>query len=148
MAGTFGFYGLIKKKITLGPLLSVNCEVLLLAPFAIGWIYFVGSSAGGDNDIGTHVLLMLSGPLTATPLVLFSFAARRIRLATVGLVQYLNPTLQFLCAAVVMGEVVTRWHILAFPIIWIGLAIYTLSAYRQDAAARKLSANPETSGTI
>ena len=147
LAGTFGFYGLIKKQITLGPLLSVNCEVLILAPLAIGWIALMGSGAGGGNEIGTHALLMLSGPLTAMPLVLFSYAAKRIRLATVGIVQYLNPTLQFACAALVMGEVVTRWHVIAFPIIWCALAIYSLSALRQDRSRRRAAVKAGTSAT-
>ena len=145
LAATFGMYGLIKKKIALGPVLSVNCEVLLLAPLACAWIAVMGTGAGGGNSWQTHGLLALSGPLTAMPLVLFSYAARRIRLATVGLVQYLNPTLQFACAVMVLSEVVTIWHIYTFPIIWAALTIYSVAALRQDRAARKAAAIAGTS---
>ena len=145
LAGTFGAYGMIKKQLPLGPVVSVTCEVLLLAPLAVAWIMLKGTGVNIDGT--THALLALSGPLTASPLILFSFAARRVRMSTVGLVQYLNPTLQFACAAIVMGEVVTQWHALAFPIIWGALVIYTVSLWRQDRAAAKASSKVVMSGT-
>ena len=126
---------------------SASLEVLLLAPLAIAWIVLKGTGAGGGNEIGTHVLLAISGPLTAGPLVLFSFAARRVRMSTVGLVQFLNPSLQFASAALVLGEIVTRWHAIAFPIIWAGLVVYSVSLWRQDRAAAKASSKVVISGT-
>ncbi len=66
LAGTFGAYGMIKKQLPLGPVVSVTSEVLLLAPLAIGWIALKGTGVGGGNDVGTHALLALSGPLTAS----------------------------------------------------------------------------------
>ncbi|MDO7631045.1 MAG: EamA family transporter RarD, partial [Loktanella sp.] len=80
-------------------------------------------------------------------LVLFSFAARRVRMSTVGLVQFLNPSLQFASAALVLGEIVTRWHAIAFPIIWAGLVVYSVSLWRQDRAAAKASSKVVISGT-
>jgi chloramphenicol-sensitive protein RarD len=136
LALTFGVYGMIKKNSDLGPVVSVTAEVVVLAPFAVAWLVFRGTGAGGDNDIGTHAILALSGPLTASPLIFFSFAARRVRLATIGLVQYLNPTLQFGCA-IAMGGVVTTWHALAFPIIWVALIVYSVSVWRSDKAVAK-----------
>ena len=68
-------------------------------------------------------------------------------MSTVGLVQYLNPTLQFGVAALIMGELVTKWHAMAFPIIWIGLLVYTVSLWRQDRAAAKASSKVVMSGT-
>lgn len=149
LASTFGVYGMLKKQLPLGPVVSVTSEVLLLAPLAIAWIMLkgTGAGAGGGNDLGTHVLLALSGPLTALPLVLFSFAARRVRMSTVGLVQYLNPSLQFASAAIALGEVVTTWHMIAFPIIWTGLIVYTVSLWRQDRLAAKASSKVSMSGT-
>ena len=67
LAGTFGIYGMIKKQLPLGPVVSVTAEVVLLAPLAVLWIVFRGTGAGGDNDIATHAILALSGPLTASP---------------------------------------------------------------------------------
>ncbi|MFT5066907.1 MAG: chloramphenicol-sensitive protein RarD [Yoonia sp.] len=147
LAGTFGAYGMIKKQLNLGPVVSVTAEVLLIAPFAALWIAFRGTGAGGDNDLATHAILALSGPLTASPLIMFSFAARRVRMATVGLVQYLNPTLQFGCAALIMGEAVTRWHAIAFPIIWTALIVYSVSLWRQDRAVANPASSAATSST-
>jgi chloramphenicol-sensitive protein RarD len=93
-----------------------------------------GAFATGWTD---SLLLAFSGPLTATPLILFSYATRRVALATVGLVQYLNPTLQFLVATLIFREAFSTWHALAFAMIWTALAIYTTAAWRQDRAARK-----------
>ena len=148
LAGTFGAYGMIKKQLDVGPVVSVTCEVLLLAPLAIAWIWLRGTGAGGDNSIGAHAYLALAGPLTATPLILFSYAAKRIRMATVGLVQYLNPTLQFSCAAFIFLEPVTTWHLIALPVIWAALAIYSWSSLSQDRVARKRAVSVATSGTM
>jgi len=82
-------------------------------------------------------MLMLSGPLTAGPLICFSYASRRISLASAGLIGYLNPTLQFLIAVLVFAEPITRWHAIAFPLIWTALAIYSVNVVRSDRAARK-----------
>ena len=141
---TFGLYGLIKKSLDLGPVVSVTAEVLLLAPFAIAYIAF----AGQPLDMHTHLLLALSGPFTAIPLILFSYAARRVRLSTIGLTQYLNPTLQFFIAVFVFAEPFTPWHAIAFPLIWAALAIYSVAALRQDRASRRVVSNAATSGTI
>ena len=146
LAGTFGAYGMIKKGLDLGPVVSVMAEVLLLAPLALGWVVLAGTQGAGSWQ--THALLALSGPLTATPLVLFSFAAQRLKLSTVGVVQYLNPTLQFGCAVLVFGEPFTPWHGLAFPLIWLALAIYSVAAIRQDRAARRAASNAATSDAV
>ncbi|MDF1801507.1 EamA family transporter RarD [Thalassovita sp.] len=141
LAVTFGLYGLVKKQLPVGPVVSVTAEVLLLSPIAlivIGLSWQQGHAAFG-NDLRDSLLLMLSGPLTATPLILFSTATKRVSMATVGLVQYLNPTLQFLCAVLVFGEPFGQWHAIAFGLIWTALAIYSLAALRQDRAARRAS---------
>ena len=85
--------------------------------------------------------------MTGLPLILFSAAARRVRLSTVGLVQYLNPTLQFGCAVLFFGNPITPWHAIAFPTIWMALALYSLSSLRQDRAARRATRKAATSGT-
>lgn len=139
LAGTFAAYGMIKKQLDVGPVVSVTAEVLLLAPLAILWIATQGTGVGGTNAWHTHLLLALSGPLTATPLILFSYAAKRARLSTIGLVQYVNPTLQFSCAVFVFSEPFTKWHAIAFPIIWSALVVYSIATLRQDRAARKVA---------
>ncbi len=157
LAVTFGFYGLIKKSIAAGPVVSVTTEVLLLAPLALiwlwgvhtqGWTGLVGRNLGTfGRDLGDSLILMASGVLTGGPLILFSYASRRVSMATVGLVQYINPTLQFLVATLAFGEVITGWHMLAFPLIWTALALYSGESLRQDRAARRSAINTSTDGT-
>ncbi|SDK80100.1 chloramphenicol-sensitive protein RarD [Aliiruegeria lutimaris] len=151
LAVTFGFYGLIKKRLQSGAMISVTAEVLLLSPLATGWLIWLASSgSGGPQATGweTQLLLALSGPMTAGPLILFSYATHRVNLATVGLLQYLNPTLQFLCAALVFGEPFTRWHGLTFALIWAALALYSAQALRADRAARRRAINASRSETV
>ncbi|MEX0969186.1 MAG: EamA family transporter RarD [Paracoccaceae bacterium] len=149
LATTFGAYGMIKKQLDLGPVISVFFETLLLAPLAIIWLLgaylndwsLVGRSAGvfGTNWQDS-LLLAFSGIMTGGPLVLFSYAARRLTLTSVGLIQYLNPTLQFAIAALIFAEPVTLWHSIAFPLIWAGLALYTWDNWRTER--RRVAKSP------
>tara|TARA_R110002124_G_scaffold132305_5_gene294839 strand:- start:1885 stop:2766 length:882 start_codon:yes stop_codon:yes gene_type:complete len=144
LAFTFGFYGLVKKGLTIGPLRSVFWEVAVLLPLALIWLLGahlfdwqgVAGRSGGyfGSSVKVSVLLALSGVITGLPLVLMAYAMERLRLATVGLVQYVNPTLQFTLATVIFMEPVGRTHIIAFALIWIGLAIYSYNALRQEKA--------------
>lgn len=145
LAVTFAFYGLLKNRLATGPVLSVTAEMALLSPLALFWL--IAQAGAFARDPATLLLLMLSGPLTALPLVLFSHAARRVRLSTLGLVQYLNPSLQFLCAVLWFAEPFTPWHAIAFPVIWGALALYSASQIAQDRAARRSDSRVVTSGT-
>ncbi|MCT8160229.1 EamA family transporter RarD [Pseudoruegeria sp. SHC-113] len=158
LAITFGLYGVIKKSLPAGPVVSVTAEVVLLLPLALVWLWGV-HVLGWEGLTGRNVaafgqgwreslLLACAGPMTAGPLILFSYASRRIPLSTLGLVQYLNPTLQFLVAVLVLGEPFTRWHALAFPMIWAALALYTLDAFRQERALRRASVSAGTSSNM
>jgi chloramphenicol-sensitive protein RarD len=141
LAVSFGTYGLIKGQVRMAPVVSVFIETLLLAPLALVWLAGIHGGlwtdmdgrAGGifGQDLGTSLLIACSGPLTGVPLVLFSYAARRIPYATLGLIQYLNPTLQFLVAVLVFAEPFTTWHAIAFPLIWAGLALYSWNGGRR-----------------
>ena len=144
LASTFSLYGVVKKRVATGPTVSVTAEVLLLLPLVLGWFVFFART--GDLTPGLWLLLILSGPLTGLPLVLFSYASQRVRLSTVGLISYLNPTLQFLVAAVIFVEPVTRWHLIALVLIWIALALYSGVAMAQER--RRVSTRLSTSGTI
>lgn len=149
LAVTFGLYGLLKKGSGAGPVVSVTGEVLLLAPLALTWLFGVhamgwtgvtGVNLGTfGHDLSDSLLLAFSGPITAGPLILFSYASKRVSLASLGLVQYLNPTLQFLVATLVFVEPVSRWHAVAFPLIWVALAFYSWDSLRQDRASRRAS---------
>ncbi len=146
LAISFAAYVVAKKNALAGPVVSVTAEVALLAPAALLWlagVHFLGWAGNGLRGDGAFgrtfadsMLLVLCGPLTATPLILFSFAAQQLRLATVGLLQYVNPTLQFLVATLVFAEPFTRWHAVAFPMIWSALAIYSLAALSKERSLR------------
>ncbi len=149
LAITFALYSVVKKNLDMGPVVSVTAEVILFLPISavILWrVYGAGPGAFGQNWHDS-LFLILSGVQTALPLMFFSYAARRVRMTTVGLVQYLNPTGQILCAVLIYGEALTLWHGLAFPLIWTALALYTLAALAQDRAARRAARAADTSGT-
>ncbi|SHH32253.1 EamA family transporter RarD [Marivita hallyeonensis] len=141
LATTFGVYGLVKKRLDMGPVVSVTAEVLILTPLAVAWLIHLHTGAGGafGGDLAHSALLIASGPMTALPLILFSYGARRLAMSTVGIVQYINPTLQFICAVAIFGEPFGTVHLAAFALIWAALAIYSTSAIRQDKARRKAS---------
>ena len=146
LAITFAIYGVAKRRLPLGPVVSVTAEVCVLLPLAVGWLLFAGTQAGAP--IGDHTLLALSGPLTATPLILFSYAARRVRMSSIGLTQYLNPTLQFGCAVFVFSEPFTDWHKFAFALIWAALILFSISQFRQERASRKAASSAGTVSTV
>ncbi|WP_323772063.1 EamA family transporter RarD [Antarctobacter sp.] len=139
LAVTFGAYGLVKKQMAVGAVVSVTAEVLLLSPLALIWLLVLQGQGQGvfGADLRTSALLVFSGVLTALPMILFSAAAKKVNMATLGLLQYLNPTLQFFCAVVLFGEPLTPWHIAAFGMIWVALALYSASGFAQDRARRK-----------
>lgn len=146
LAGTFAAYGLIKKRLPVGPVISVTAEVLLLAPFALAYLVWIGPETALGYGWSTHVLLVLAGPLTATPLIFFAYGARRVRLATVGIMNYVNPTLQVICATLILAEPFTDWHAITFPMIWVALALYSFAAIRQERASRSAGSSAVISG--
>ena len=128
LAATFGFYGLLRKKSPLGPLTGLGLETLLLAPFAllfILWQQHTGAGALGRVSPTEHVLLISAGVVTAVPLLLFAYGARRIRLSTLGLLQYIAPTVQFALGVWFFHEPFSRDRAASFALIWCGLALYT-----------------------
>lgn len=127
---TFGIYGALKKQINLGPILSVTTEVILLLPLAIIFLLYWHLSGFGSfgKNIETTSLLIFSGPMTAVPLMLFSYAARRIQMTSLGIIQYLNPSLQFLVAVFIFAEPFGASQGMAFGLIWLALFIYTLAS--------------------
>lgn len=138
IAASFGLYGLAKKRLAVGPVVSVTAEVMLLSPLAVLVLWQTGDNGAGafGASFRDTALLVLAGPITATPLILFSYAARRLSMATAGLLSYINPTLQFFCAVVLFREPFTGWHVQAFMLIWGALALYSISTFRQDKARR------------
>jgi chloramphenicol-sensitive protein RarD len=135
LAATFGVYGLLKRWVEAGPVVSVTSEVLLFLPIALFYLGWVATDRGLALSAPDLALFVASGPLTAVPLMLFSYAAKRVRMATMGLIQYLNPSLQFACAILILNELVTVWHMIAFPLIWLALAVYSTATIRAPREA-------------
>lgn len=128
LAASWGAYSLMRKQSPLGPLTGLAAETLLLAPVAIAfllWQHHTGAGALGRVDLHTHLLIVSAGVITAVPLLLFAFGARRVRLSTLGLLQYLAPTVQLALAVWVYHEAFPRSRLLSFAFIWAGLALYT-----------------------
>jgi len=128
LAATFSAYGVLRKQSPLGSLPGLTVETLLLAPLAVGfllWQHFTGAGALGRVDGWHHGLLLSAGVITAVPLLLFAYGARRIRLSTLGLLQYLGPSTQFTLGLLVYHEPFSRDRALGFALIWVGLVLYT-----------------------
>ena len=132
LAITWSGYALLKKQSTLGPMAGLTMETLLLFPFAIAlllWRHHTGEGALGRVDLRLHLLVFSVGLVTAVPLILFAYGARRIRLVTLGLLQYLTPTLQFLIGLFVYRERFSAVQFKSYALIWIALIIYTVDAF-------------------
>ena len=128
LAGSFGLYGLLRKTAPLGAAEGLALETLMQAPIAlalIAWWAWAGASAMRTDDPVTMAWLLAAGPFTAIPLLLFAAGARRVTLATLGLLQYLGPTLQFLIGVFVYGEPFSANRAVGFVLIWAALALYT-----------------------
>ena len=128
LAATFSTYGLLRKRSPLGSLTGLTVETRLLSPIAVGfliWQQMRGVGALGHVDRAHHVLLLAAGLITAIPLLMFAYGARRIRLSTLGLLQYLGPTTQFTLGLLVYREAFSRDRLLGFALIWTGLVLYT-----------------------
>ena len=140
LATSFALYGLLRKQLAIDPLTGLFVETLLLAPLAF---WYLGSlSAGGGLAFGqmgwrVDLLLAAAGVVTSLPLVLFAYASRRLRLATMGFLQYLAPTLMFGLGVLVYDEPFGTGRLTTFALIWAGLAIYSWDAWRRPAASRR-----------
>jgi chloramphenicol-sensitive protein RarD len=138
LAVSFGLYGLLRKWAKVDAVTGLLVETLLLAPFALIWLAWLEARGVGALGSGLRISLLLAaaGPVTALPLVWFGLAVRRLRLATVGFIQYLTPSMQLLLAVWLYREPFTRFHALAFGLIWCSLGIYTFEAlWRQRRLA-------------
>jgi chloramphenicol-sensitive protein RarD len=127
LALSFGLYGLLRKTAPLGALEGLALETALLAPLAVPallWLSFHGGSLA-TADAPTWAWLLFAGPLTAVPLLLFAHGARRVTMATLGLLQYLAPTIQFLLAVWLFHEPLQPGRLAGFVLIWVALAIYS-----------------------
>jgi chloramphenicol-sensitive protein RarD len=139
LAATWGGYSLMRKQSPMGALAGLTTETLLLAPLALGflaWQHYTGAGALGRVDRSMHLLVLSSGVITAVPLLLFAYGARRIRLSTLGLLQYIAPSVQLGLGIWVYHEPFSHARVISFGFIWAALALYTadnLLAQRRTA---------------
>ncbi len=131
LAFSFGTYGLLRKTVRIEAVNGLFVETALVCPFALGYLIYLGQKGGlafGTVDHKTTLLLFLAGAVTAFPLVWFTSAARRLRYSTMGLLQYLAPSLMFLLAVFRYGEPFTLINLITFGCIWTGLAIFVVDS--------------------
>lgn len=139
LAFSFGAYGLIRKKLDVGPMIGLLWETSLIAPLAIAFMVWSAHNATltfGTGGLSTDVLLALAGLVTILPLVWFNVAARSLRLSTLGFFQYIAPSMTFLLSVFIYGEAFTQGHAVAFGCIWLALAMVSAESV---ARSRKFS---------
>jgi chloramphenicol-sensitive protein RarD len=136
---SFGLYGLVRKLAPIDSLAGSAIETALITPIAIAYLVVLELCGGGQLGhaaAGTELLLVATGVVTAVPLLLFTSAARRLPLSTLGFLQYIGPTLQLLLAVLVYGEPFSRGQALAFSLIWLGLAAFSIDLARARPLSR------------
>jgi chloramphenicol-sensitive protein RarD len=138
---TFALYGLFRKIVPADPLTGFAVETALLFPLAIAWLGWMALAAQPifGSSARDAELLVLAGVISTTPLLLFVAAAKRLAYSTMGMLQFISPTLQFLIAVLLYREPVTLAHMIAFPAIWGALVLYAIAMLR----APKLPQPPE-----
>jgi chloramphenicol-sensitive protein RarD len=143
LATSFGTYGLIKKTLRLDPVESLTVETLVLFLPALGYLVYLHARGLGSfgHQGAAHLLLLIGGgPITALPLLYFGAAAIRVPLTVLGVLQYIAPTLQFLCGVAITHEPMPQSRWIGFSIIWLALAIFTGDALRAAGQARRVGA--------
>ena len=137
----FAIYGVIRKQVVVGGMPGLFIETLVLLPIALVylvWIMLAGEAAFSPDDPGLAGVLLLAGPLTVLPLLFFALAARRLNLTTVGMMQFIAPTLQFVIA-VIFGEELTPAHIVCFSLIWLAVILFSIDAWRTNRTLARMS---------
>lgn len=138
LATSFGVYGLMRKTSTLGALEGLALETLLLAPIVVpllAWWTLHGGGAMARGDLALDGWLVFSGPLTVAPLLLFAAGARRLPLATVGLIQYVSPSIQLALGVWVFSEPFDRERLVGFALIWAALALVSVDGWRRSRSS-------------
>jgi len=145
LAFSFAGYGLLRKKANVGTVEGLTVETGLVAPLALGYIVWLSATGGSHAFVNPPwhlMLLMSSGVVTAAPLLLYGAAVTRAPLSALGILFYVNPTLQFLVGVVVLGEPMPVGRLLGFVLIWIALGVFTIDSLRQRRLGKVAQAAP------
>jgi len=139
LASTFCLYGFLRKTIAVGPTQGFFIEVCIIAiPLLLMQLWLVNRGEAHFGGTTTDTLLLMGcGVMTSTALIFFAASIKLLRYSTAGLLQYISPTLVFLTAVFIFGEPMDSWRLLSFVILWIGLAIYSYSALRDEKNRRR-----------
>ena len=140
LAGSFGFYGLVRKKVDVNSLHGLTVESAILLPFAVVMLAWL---SWGKTSAGTWGILSLSGIITAVPLLFFGAAVRRLPLSTLGFLQYLGPTLQFSVALVLFREPLDRPKLVSFIVCWVAIGVYVADSLL-NRRTQELADEPES----
>jgi len=141
MALTFAFYGMNKTRSELGPLTSLTMEMILMLPIAVVTLiilYVKGYSTVDPHSIHDWLWMMCTGVITIIPLVLFAFGARRIQLTTIGVFQFLAPSIKFFLGVFLYGEAFPTSKLITFAFIWVALAIYLFHLFGSKKSKKRI----------
>ncbi|SFX01733.1 EamA family transporter RarD [Marinospirillum alkaliphilum] len=142
LALTFGFYGLVRKQQPVDGMLGLTVETLWMLPVAmmwLGWMLWAGQNLQFGESMQLSLLLMASGVVTATPLLLFAAAAQRLDLSVVGFIMYINPTMQFISAVLILNEDYPPQRLITFALIWAAMLLFMWGLWQ---ARRQLASAP------
>jgi chloramphenicol-sensitive protein RarD len=146
LAVSFAIYGAVRKRVAVDSRIGFGIEAAWLAPIALAYLTVLHPATihpFGDRGPGLWALLIAAGPLTAAPLILFGLGARRLRISTIAILQYIAPSMQFVIG-LVSGEAFTPAHAVSFGLIWAGVALFTVSAWLAERRAHAPSPAPAT----
>ena len=140
LAGTFGIYGLLRKKIHVDSFVGLLIESLLMLPIALAyWWFFVTSETSnlGNNELSLNLLLMAAGLVTTAPLLCFTAAAKRLTLSALGFFQYIGPSMMFVLATFYYQEPFNPVKLVTFGLIWAALIVFSVDSIRHNASRRQ-----------
>jgi chloramphenicol-sensitive protein RarD len=132
LAASFTVYGVIRKKIAVGAMPGLFIETIIICPCAFYYFFFITNSGFTfftNNDLSMIILLLFAGPITVIPLLCIAIALKKLRLTTVGMMQFLSPSMQFI-VAVIYGEKLTQANMLCFGFIWLAIAVFIYDAVK------------------
>lgn len=144
LAGTFGIYGLLRKKMHIDSFVGLLIESSMMLPLAlIYWVFFVDSSTANmlENNISLNMLLIAAGIVTTAPLLCFTAAAKRLTLSTLGFFQYIGPSIMFVLATFYYQEALESEKLFTFAAIWLALIIYSFDSLQARREKRKPAIN-------
>lgn len=139
LAFTFGFYGLVRKIQPIESLVGLAMETLWVLPIALIFLATIAPQGQLDHDLYSWVLLVLSGVVTAIPLLLFAASVRALNLVVAGFIMYLNPLMQFMTAVWILEETVPAQRYVTFALVWVAMACFIVGLIRKQAEIRRLS---------